>query len=167
MTKKKKPEKNPKPLPKPEKAKGPVTLGRSTFIDKILEKEKSQPSVGPRKVASRQPTSSLHARGSPSIALAEVHSQIEEQDFQEIENSSPKSLQEWNLSNLCEGRGETGETEEPGSPLGIIQPLRSPYKGSAVNFIQNEESPQTLNQQGTLIIPDQGSVVKATPAPSR
>ena len=138
MTKQKKPEKSPKPLPKPEKAKGPVTLGRSTFIDKILKKAESQPLVGPRNVASRKPTSSLQGTGSPSIALVEVHSQTEEQDFQEIENSSPKSLQEGNLSNLCEGRGETGETEEPKSPLGIVQPLSIPDKGSAAKIIYNE-----------------------------
>lgn len=96
-----------------------------------------------------------------------MHSQTEEQDFQEIENSSPKSLQEGNLSNLCEGRGETGETEEPRSPLGIIQPLSSPNKGSAAKIIHNEveepqesKSPQTL---GTLIIPNKGNVVKAIP----
>ena len=59
MTKQKKPEKNLKPLPKPDKAKGSVTLGRSNFINEILRKTESQPSVGPRKVASRQPTSSL------------------------------------------------------------------------------------------------------------
>ena len=82
MTKQKKPEKNPKPIPKPNKAKGPVTLGRSTFIDEILEQAESQPSVGPRKVASRQPTSSFQATKSPSVAFAEVYTQIEEQDFQ-------------------------------------------------------------------------------------
>ena len=120
MIKQKKPEKNPKPLHKPDKAKGPVTLGQLTFIDEILKNAKSQPSVGPRKVTSRQPTSSLQATGSPSVAFAEVHSQTEEQDFQEIENSSPKSLQEGNLSNLCEGRVETRETEEPGYRLGVI-----------------------------------------------
>jgi len=38
MTKQKNPEKNPKTLPKPDKAKGLVTLGRSTFIDKIFKK---------------------------------------------------------------------------------------------------------------------------------
>ena len=91
-----------------------------TFIDEILKKAKSQPLVGPRKVSSRQPTSSLQATGSPSVAFAKVHSQTEEKDFQEIENSSPKSLQEGNLSNLCEGRAETGETKEPKSPLGVI-----------------------------------------------
>jgi len=53
MTKQKKPEKNSKPLPKPEKAKGPMTLGRSTFIDEIFKKAESHPSVGPRKVISR------------------------------------------------------------------------------------------------------------------
>ena len=36
-----------------------MTLSRSTFIDEILKKVESQPLVGPRKVASRQPTSSL------------------------------------------------------------------------------------------------------------
>jgi len=82
MTKQKKLEKNAKPLPKPDKAKGLVTLGRSTFIDEILKKLESQPSVGPRKVASRQPTSSLQATRSPSVAFAEVYTQIEEQDFQ-------------------------------------------------------------------------------------
>ena len=84
MTKQKKPEKNSKPLPKPEKSKGPVTLGRSTFIDEIFKKAESQPSVGPRNVISRQPTSSLQATGSPSVAFVEVHSQTDEQDFQEI-----------------------------------------------------------------------------------
>ena len=45
--------------PKPEKPKGPVTLGRTTFIEEILKKVESQPSVRPRKVTYRQPTSSL------------------------------------------------------------------------------------------------------------
>lgn len=52
MTKQKKLEKNPKPLPKPDKAKGMVTLGQSTFTNEILKKAESQPSVGPRKVTS-------------------------------------------------------------------------------------------------------------------
>lgn len=56
MTKQKKPKNNPKPLPKPDKAKGPVTLARLTFIDEILKKAESQPSVGPRKDTFRQPT---------------------------------------------------------------------------------------------------------------
>ena len=78
MTKQKEPGKNTKPLPKPENPKGPVTLGRTTFIDKIYKKAESQPSVGPRKIISKQPTSSLQATGSPSIAFAEMHSQTEE-----------------------------------------------------------------------------------------
>jgi len=102
-----------------------VTLGRLTFIDEIVKKAESQPSVGPRKVTSRQPTSSLQATRSPFVAFAKVHSQTEKQDFQEIENYSPKSLQEGNLNNLCEGRGKTREIEEPNSPLGVIQPLSS------------------------------------------
>lgn len=102
-----------------------------------------------------------------------MHSQIEEQYFQEIENSSPKSLQEGNLSNLCEGGGETGQTEEPRFPLGIVQPLSSPDKGSAVKIIQNKaeepeeiRSPHILVQQGNLIIPKKGSAVKSILAPS-
>ena len=82
MTKQKRPEKNIKPPSKPEKAKGPVTLGRTTFIDEIYKKTESQPSVGLKKNISKQPTSSLQATGSPSIAFAEVHSQTKEQDFQ-------------------------------------------------------------------------------------
>jgi len=120
MTKQKKPEKNIKLPFKPEKAKGLVTLGRTTFIDEIYRKTESQPSVGFRKTNSKQPTSSLQAAGSPSVAFAEVHSQTDEQDFQEIENSIPERLQEGNLSNLCEGEGEIGEVEEPRSPPRII-----------------------------------------------
>ena len=67
-----------------------------------------------------------------------MHSQTEEKYFQEIENSSRKSLQEGNLSNLCEGRGETGEIEEPRSPLWVIQPLSSSDKGKAGKIIYNE-----------------------------
>ena len=78
MTKQKKPEKNPKSLPKPNKAKGPMTLGRLTFINNILKKAEFQLLVGPRKVASRQPTSSLRATKSPSVAFAEVHNQTKE-----------------------------------------------------------------------------------------
>jgi len=138
-----------------------VTLGQSTFIEEIFKKSKSQPSVGPKKVISTQPTSSLQAIGSPSVAFAEVHSQTEEQDFQEIENSTPELLQEGNFSNLCEGGEETRETKEPRSPLGTTQTLKSPDKGSAAKIVVEEtQSPQTL---GTLIIPDKGSVIKTIP----
>jgi len=51
MTKKKKPENNPIPLPKPDKSKGPVTLGQSNFIDDIIKKSGFHPSIGPRRVA--------------------------------------------------------------------------------------------------------------------
>jgi len=88
----------------------PVTLGRTTFIDEIYKKTESQPSVGLRKINSKQPTNSLQATGSPSVAFAEVHSQTEEQDFQEVENSTPELLQKGNFGNLCEGEGVTGET---------------------------------------------------------
>ena len=70
-------------------------------------------------------------------------------------------MQEGNLSNLCEGRGETGETKEPRSPRGVIQPLSSRDKGSATKIIYSKvgetQPSQTL---GTFIIPDKGSVVK-------
>lgn len=93
-----------------------------------------------------------------------MHSQTKEQDFQEVENSSPEPLREGNLSNLCEGRGETREIEEPRSPLGVIQPLNNPDKGSAAKIIYSKaeepESPQIL---GTPIIPNQGSIIKAIP----
>jgi len=161
MTKQKKPEKNIKPPPKPKKAKGPVTLGRTTFIDEIYKKTESQPSVGPRRIISKQPTSSLQATGSPSVAFAEVHSQTEEQDFQEIENSTPELLQEGNFNNLCEGEGETRETEEPRHPIETNQPLNSPDKGSAAKVIvEGTQSPRT---SGILIIPDKGSVIKTIP----
>ena len=42
-----------------------------------------------------------------------------EQDSQEIENPCLISPQEGNSSNLHEGEGETGEEEEPKSPLEI------------------------------------------------
>ena len=74
--------------PKIEKPQVLVTLGRTNFIDKILKKTKSQPSLGPRRVISRQLTSSLQAPKSPSEAFAEIHSQTVgiEKDSQEIEN---------------------------------------------------------------------------------
>ena len=91
-----------------------MTLGRTTFIDEILKKTESQPSVGFKKTISRQPTSSLQAIESPSEAFAEIHSQTEgiEQDSQEIENPCISFLQEGNSSNIREGEGETGETRD-------------------------------------------------------
>ena len=75
MTTQKKLEKDQKP---PSKAKGPVTLGRTTFIDEIYKKTESQLSVGLRKIHSKQPTSSLQATASPSGAYGEVQSQTVE-----------------------------------------------------------------------------------------
>ena len=104
-----------------------------------------------------------------------MHSQTEEteQDSQEIENCRPISLHEVNSSNIREGGGETGEIEEPRSPLEVIQTPSSLDKGSAVKIIQNKaeepeepKSPRIIIQQGTLIILDQGSVVKVIPTPS-
>ena len=141
MTKKKKPKNNPIPLTKPDKSKGP--LGQSTFIDEILKKVESQPSVDLRKFSFRQPTISLRATGSPSVAYAKFHNKTEgtEQSFQDIENSWPISSQEGNSCNIREGEGEIGETEEP-------------------------RSPQVVIEQGTPSTLDQGSVVKIVPTPS-
>ena len=46
--------------------------------------------------------------------------------------------------------------------------MSSPDKGSVVKLIQNKgpESPQTVGQQGILIVPNQGSVFNAIPTPS-
>jgi len=144
MTKKKRPQKNPILHPKPEKSKGPMTLGRSTFIDDSLKKSESQPSVGPRTIASRQPIVSLQATGSPSVAYVEFQNKMEgtEKSFQEIENSRPIPSQEGNSCNIHEGGGETGETEEP-------------------------RSPQVVIKQRTTSIPNQGSAIKIIPTPSR
>jgi len=92
MTKKKRPEKDIIPPPhKPEKSKGLVTLGRSTFINEIMRKVESQSLVGPRIIATRHPIISLHATGSPFVANTEIHSKTKgsEQSFQDIENSQP------------------------------------------------------------------------------
>ena len=84
-----------------------------------------------------------------------MHSQTDEQNFQEIENSIPERLQEGNFSNLCEGEGETGE--EPRSPPRITHPLNSLDKGSVVKIIiENIQSPQ-------IGIPDRGSAIKTNP----
>ena len=48
-----KPIKQNKNPPKAKKPKGPVTLGRTTFIDEILKKTESQPSVGFKRTTSR------------------------------------------------------------------------------------------------------------------
>ena len=56
MNKKERLEKDKIPPSKLEKPKGPVTLGRSTFIDEILRKDESQSSVGPQIVAVKHPT---------------------------------------------------------------------------------------------------------------
>ena len=123
--------------PKIEKPKGPMTLGWTNFIDEILKRTESQPSVGPRKAISRHPTSSLQDTKSPSKAFDEIHSQTVgiEQDSQEIENPCISFLQEGNSSNLREGEGETGETRDSKSPIETAQTISSPDKGSVVQLI--------------------------------
>ena len=79
-----------------------MTLGCTTFIDEILKRTESQPSVGFKRTISSQPTSSLQATESPSEAFTEIHSQKKgiEKDSQEIENPCINFLQEGNSSNL-------------------------------------------------------------------
>lgn len=141
MTKKKRPEKDIIPHPKPEKSKGPVTIGRSTFIEEIIRKVESQSSVGPWTIATRHPTISLQVTGSPSVANAEIHNNTEgsEQSFQDIENSQPRASQEGNSCNLCEGEGETGNPKIKSS---------------------KPRSPEVVIEQWTPSVLDRGSIVK-------
>ena len=113
MNKRERPEKDKISPSKPEKPKGLVTPGRSTFIDKILRKVESQSSVGLWIVTARRPIDFLQATGPPSVANAEIHSKTEgiEQSFQDTENSQTHPSQEGNSCNLCEGEGETGSFE--------------------------------------------------------
>ena len=74
---------------------------------------------------------------------------------------TPGPLHEGTQSNLCEGEGETGEIEEPRSPIELNQPLNSPDKGSAAKIlVEGTHSPQPV---GAIIIPNQGSGVKTIP----
>ena len=108
MTRKSKQNKIP---PRPEKPKGPVTLGRTTFIDKIIRKYESQSSIGPRIIIARRPIDFLQTTGSPSVSNAKIHGETEgvEQSFQDTENPQTSPSQEGNSSTLCKGGGETGE----------------------------------------------------------
>ena len=133
---------------KPEKPKGLVTLGRSTFIDEILRKAESQSSVGPRIVAARHLIEFLQAAGPPAVANAKIHSKTEgiEHSFQDTENSQTRPSQEGNSCNLCEGEGETGNLE-----IKLSKP----------------RSPEVVTEQRTPCIPNQGSVVRTIPASCR
>ena len=94
-----------------------------------------------------------------------------EQGSQEIENSCPIFSQEGNPTSRRRRRNR--EIEEPRSPLEVIHTPSSLDKGSAIKIIQNKteeleelKSPRIILQQGTLIIPDQGSVIMVIPTPS-
>lgn len=73
-----------KALPKATKARGSKTLGRPTFIEKIIWKDESQALVGPQIVSGKGSTSILQAKESPIAAYAEIHRKTEgsEQSFQ-------------------------------------------------------------------------------------
>lgn len=154
MTKKKRVEKDIIPPPIFEKSKGPVTLGRSTFIDEIIRKAESQSSVGPRTISTRNPTVTFQVAGSPSVADVEIHSKIEgsKQSFQNTENLQPNPLQEGNSCNLCEGEGEIGsakkiKSSKPKSPEVVVK-QRTPSildQGSAVKIILKVSSEPPIN----------------------
>jgi len=84
-------------------------------------------SVGTQTIATRHPTISLQAIGSPSVANTNIHDKTEgsKQSFQDIENSQPCPSQEGNSCNLHEGERETGNPEikssEPRSPEVVIE----------------------------------------------
>jgi len=109
---KRKIEKEQNPPPKSIKPKGSVNIGRMTFINKIVRKEKSQESIGFRVVTGKSPTVIPQAAGSPSIAHREIQSQIggSEQSLQATESLHSDPIQEGKSCNLREGEGETSGT---------------------------------------------------------
>jgi len=76
MTRTIKIEKEKNPPPKPTKPKGSVNLARTTFINEIVRREKSQASVGFQAIPGKSSTVTPQAIGSPSTACAEIQSQV-------------------------------------------------------------------------------------------
>jgi hypothetical protein len=145
MTKKKEPKKL-KPPPKNTKSQGLVPLGRITFIEKIIQKDESQASVGPRKGSTQIP----QATTSPTAAHAEVHSGTEgtQQSFQNTHTPPFSPLDEGNSCNLKEGEGEAS---------GIVEAKPPPPE---------TRSPMILIGEGIPEIPDIGSTIKYPKGPS-
>ena len=57
-------------------SKGPVILGRTTYMDEIIKKVKSQESIGPIIVSIQSPNALPQAAASPSVAYAKIHNKI-------------------------------------------------------------------------------------------
>ena len=137
MTRNRKREKEKNPPPKPTKPKGSVNLGRMTFIEKILRKAESQASARFQAIPGKCFTVIPQVAGSPSVAHAEIQSQVGglEQSFQATISLHSDPLQEGKSCNLREGEGETNGTAKTG--------------------------PQ-LFERGSPVIPDLGSAAKPT-----
>ena len=62
---------------KSTKPKGPVTLGKTTYIDEINKKVESQASIGTRTIHVWSPTIVSQGASSPYTTDAEIHTEIE------------------------------------------------------------------------------------------
>ena len=135
------------PPSKSTKPKGLVTLGRTTFIEKIIRKAKYQASVGPKIIYENSPTIIPRAAGLPSAAYDEIHSRTKEseQSFQITKHINLDPSQEGKSCNLQEGEGETS---------GVVETnLKNP----------KPRSPKILVEEETPDIPDHVSTVRPFP----
>ena len=110
------------------KPKGPMILGRITYIDKFIKKVESQASVGPRTIPTQSPTTLPQAAASPSVAYAEIQYEIEgsKQSLQTAIHIGIDPSKEGGPYNLQEGGGEISggihiEISEPKSPKEVIE----------------------------------------------
>ena len=76
MNRNRKIEKGQNPPLKPTKPKGSVNFGKMTFIDKILRRIESRASVGFQTIPRKSSNVIPQVASSPSIAHAEIQSQI-------------------------------------------------------------------------------------------
>ena len=123
---------------------------RITFIDKIIQKEESQASAGPRKGSTRIP----QVAALPTASHAEIHRKTKgtELIFQSIDLPPLNPLGEGNSCNLEEGEGETNgfAKENPSPPLDLGSPVigegipEIPNRGSAIKSPRrsSNQSPQ-------------------------
>ena len=75
MNRKKNIELDQNPPLKSTKPKGSVVLGKTTYIDEIINKVESQASVGPKTIPTQIPTIAPQAAASPSAAHTEIQSE--------------------------------------------------------------------------------------------
>lgn len=123
MTRRKKISVEHKPLPEATKTQGLVVLGRTSFIDEIIQKFESQASVGPWIAFGKGFALIPQVEKSPIIACIKIHNKTEGSEHRFQSTNAPHSIpsQEVNSCNLKEGDGETsgvGEADsESGSPV--------------------------------------------------